>query len=315
MKVESYTDADYEAWDTFCAECHNATLLSTRGFLSYHGDRFEDCSVLIKDGEKLLGVFPAAISLSDKSIVVSHPGITYGGLIHAGALRGSKMVEALQHLKSYYRELGLEKLHYKVVPHIYTSRPSQDDLYALFVENGERFRCDLSCSINLNNRPNPSSRRKRGLKKALKFVTISTDFSNLSGLHNVIVNNLEDKHDSSPVHSLSELELLVSRFPDEISICCALIDGVVEAGVIFFKSSMVWHAQYIGSSAQGYKVTALDAVFESSINDARDSGVHYFDFGTSNEEGGRVLNAGLYGFKSEFGGSGIVHEYYQVDLN
>ena len=314
MEIERYTDADYESWDAFSTECTNATLLTTRGFLSYHGGRFEDCSVFLKDGEKILGAFPAAVSLDDQSVVVSHPGITYGGIIHAGALRGARMIEALQQLKSYYREIGFAKLQYKVVPHIYTSRPSQDDLYALFLEGASRFRCDLSCSIDLHNRPVPGSRRKRGLKKALKFVTISTDFSNLADLHAVIVTNLEDKHDSLPVHSLDELELLASRFPEEISICCALIEGVVEAGVIFFKSSMVWHAQYIGSSAQGYKVTALDAVFDSSIRDARDAGVRYFDFGTSNEEGGRVLNAGLYGFKSEFGGSGVVHEYYQLDL-
>ena len=38
------------------------------------------------------------------------------------------------------------------------------------------------------------------------------------------------------------------------------------------------------------------------------------DFGTSNENSGMYLNDGLYKYKTEFGGGGVVHEYFEFCL-
>jgi hypothetical protein len=43
-------------------------------------------------------------------------------------------------------------------------------------------------------------------------------------------------------------------------------------------------------------------------------GARYFDFGVSNEQGGQILNEGLYRFKMSFGAGGVVHEFYEVAL-
>ena len=59
---------------------------------------------------------------------------------------------------------------------------------------------------------------------------------------------------------------------------------------------------------------ALDAIFEAAIQKAILAEARYFDFGTSNEDGGKVLNSGLYQFKSEFGGGGVAHEFYQLNI-
>ena len=70
--------------------------------------------------------------------------------------------------------------------------------------------------------------------------------------------------------------------------------------------------QYIASSELGNANSALDAVFQKIISSAKDNEVRYFDFGTSNENEGKILNNGLYKFKTEFGGGGAVHEYYEI---
>ena len=77
---------------------------------------------------------------------------------------------------------------------------------------------------------------------------------------------------------------------------------------------MVSHSQYIASSDTGHAVNALDMVFEYCIDESTSLGKRYFDFGISNENGGKVLNEGLYTFKSEFGAGGVVHEFYELDL-
>jgi Acetyltransferase (GNAT) domain len=262
----------------------------------------------------LLGVIPAARAPHDSTLVVSHPGATYGGIVHQGGLNGERLIKAFEQLKVYFRECDYTRLLYKPLPYGYACVPSQDDLYGLFRVGAQRVRCDLSCAIDLTARRIPTERRRRGLKKALKTVALVNGRELLAGLWGVLSENLERKHDASPVHLLSELTLLIERFPNNIQVRCATVHGRIEAGVILFNSANVWHAQYIASSETGYEVSALDAVFELAIDEARKAGVRYFDFGTSNEQNGLVLNDGLYRFKSEFGGGGMAHEYYQLVL-
>ncbi len=61
-----------------------ATFLHTRRFLAYHQDRFKDVSLLLANDKGIVGLFPAALDPAEARTVVSHPGITYGGLLHSG---------------------------------------------------------------------------------------------------------------------------------------------------------------------------------------------------------------------------------------
>ena len=316
MEIIHYAQQHESVWDQWCAGSGNATFLHTRRFLGYHGNRYRDLSVLIRESGKVVGVFPAAASPTDAGLVVSHPGATFGGIVHQGGLIGMRMEEALTELREHYRNIGYERLLYKAVPHIYTRTLAQDDSYALFRLGAQRARCDLSCTIDLANRQAPSERRRRCLKKAKKMVTVAGDSTSMLGeLWPVIEDNLARKHNLRPAHTLEELALLLDRFPEQITIRCAAVAGRVEAGVVFFNSFNVWHAQYTAASVRGYEVSALDAVFESAIESAQQASARYFDFGVSTEDGGRVLNDGLYRFKSEFGGGGMVHESYELDLH
>lgn len=314
IEVIRYAPEHEAAWDQFCAGSVNATFLHARRFLSYHEERFKDLSVLIVESGKVVGVFPAAALPAEPDLVVSHPGATYGGIVHQGWLTGMRMLEALSVLRGHYAGSGYRRLLYKAVPHIYTRTPAQDDSYALFRIGAERVRCDLSCAIDLANRQPPSERRRRSLKRAQKAVTLSSDPALLGELWPVVADNLARKHNARPVHTLAELALLMDRFPAQVAVQCALLESRVEAGVVLFNSLQVWHAQYIAASERGYEASALDAVFEAAIAGARAAGARYFDFGTSNEDGGKVLNEGLYRFKAEFGGGGVAHEYWEIGL-
>jgi len=133
------------------------------------------------------------------------------------------MIEALTALSVHFVKDGYHRLQYKAVPHIYASIPAQDDLYALFRLGAKRIRCDLSCAIDLANRKPLSERRRRGLKKSQKLVTLSSDPALLTDLWAVIAQNLARRHDAKPVHSLMDLALLHERFPDEIIVRCGLL--------------------------------------------------------------------------------------------
>jgi hypothetical protein len=312
--IRSYSDADATAWDRFCTECENATFLHTRRFLSYHGDRFRDLSCIVEGSHGWLGAFPAAEHPSEEDCVVSHPGISYGGLIHAGALTGDKQLAAIAAIAGHYRQLGYRRLRYKAIPHIYQVVPAQDDLYGLFRLGARRYRCDLSSSIDLAARRPVTERRRRSLRKAVQGgLQICEGISNLAQFWALLTENLARRHGAQPVHSLAEITDLADRFPEHIRLICAHRDGQLLGGVLLFCTTQVHHAQYIAASETGNEMGALDLVFDHCIAAATGS-VRYFDFGISNEDEGRVLNAGLYRFKTEFGGGGVVAEFYELSL-
>jgi len=320
MRIHPYEEHSAGRWDELAALCPAATFLHTRRFLAYHGDRFEDASVFVEDdGHGLVGVLPAAVDPLDEGRVVSHPGATFGGLLHSGALRGEGMVEALEGVARHYAKRGFTSLRYKAVPYIYQLAPTGDDLYALFRLGATRYRCDLSCAIDLAARAAPSGRRKRGLKKALKAgVEVAEGVCHATALWAVLEENLRVKYGVSPVHTLDEITRLHSLFPETVSFVVALLNGEVVAGTVLFSGPLsgprVVHVQYVASGETGHETAALDAVFEECIARAAALGARYFDFGTSNENEGRRLNASLYQFKSEFGGGGVAYESYELGL-
>jgi hypothetical protein len=312
--VTTYESGQAQAWDEFCASAVNSTFIQTRRFLSYHGDRFTDASLILRENDRIIGVCPSAVDPADARVVTSHPGVTYGGLIHGGRLRGAKMLQAMELVADHYASRGFNSFRYKALPYIYGVTPAQDDLYALFRLKAIRYRCDLSCAIDLSNRLPKSERRRRSLKKAQAAVTVSGDVAVLPDIWRVLEKNLLEKHQAKPAHSLEDISLLIRMFPHNIKVYVACLDGAVQAGILAFVSPKAYHAQYIASSEKGYAVCALDAVFEKAIDDAVMDAKRYFDFGTSNEDAGRILNEGLYQFKSEFGGAGVAHEYYELSL-
>lgn len=314
MQVVAYS-GDADRWDGFIPHCLTATFLHTRRFLSYHQDRFRDVSLILQDDKQLLGLFPAAVDPADEKRVVSHPGITFGGLLHDGQLSGDKMIESLTLLRDYYAAEGFERLRYKAVPHIYHRVPSQDDLYALFRAGAKVYRKDLSSAINLNQRLLASERRRRGSRKAGKLgVEVTEGSLHFQQFWKVLESNLERKYQIRPVHSLEEITKLSSLFPENIELVVAMLETQVVAGTVLFVTPEVVHAQYTASSELGQQASALDAVFEYTIEKARTRGARYFDFGVSTENDGQHLNAGLYQYKSEFGGGGVVHDFFQLDL-
>ncbi len=315
-KLVRYSSKAQEAWDKLVSNSVNGTLLHTRKFLSYHGDKFDDQSLLVYDeSDTLKAIFPAAVAPSNPTIIISHPGITYGGIIHDGWIRGNRSIDLFIELKNYYANASFKELIYKVVPLIYHRIPAQDDIYALVRLNAHLYRIDLSTTIDLQNRGPIAERRQRLLKKAIKSgLQISTDFENITAYWEILAANLKDRYNKKPVHSIAELLTLKDKFPDHISLVTAMLDNKVEAGSLTFDCPTLIHAQYFASSTLGRETGALDLVIESCIEQAKKIGRRYFDFGTSTEEQGTYLNDSLHTYKCEFGGCASVYEFYKLKL-
>ena len=314
--VRSYQPAHAEAWEELVGRSCNGTFVHTRRFLSYHGDRFVDRSIVLEDRTgRVIGVFPAAASPACPETIVSHPGLTYGGLVHDGSVRGACMIAALADIADYYRRLGYSRLRYKAVQAIYHSAPADDDLYALFRLEGRRYRSDLSAAIDLSHRGRVTQRRARSRRRA-EAAGVSTDESwdEIGVFWEILEANLAQRHDTAPVHSLGEIRLLHDLFPDEIVLIVARITGTLVGGALLFAAGPVLHMQYTATKEQGRAACVTDLVMERAITLACRRGHRFFDFGVSTPHEGWCLDEGLYQFKVSFGAGGVVHDHYELDL-
>jgi len=316
VSVASYEPGHAEVWEKIVARSRMGTILHTRRFISYHGDRFHDRSLILEDRRgKVVGVFPAAEDPIEPERIVSHPGLTYGGLVHDGSVRGASMVEALEKITNHYRRLGYHKLRYKVVPAIYRSAPADDDLYALFRLGARRYRCDLSAAIDLSRRGKVShSRPQRRRRAEAAGVSAKETWSDIAGFWRILEQNLSRRHGASPLHSLEEIKMLHDRFPDEILLMAAKVGTVLVGGIVLFLGGPVMKAQYTATTEEGRAMFALDPVIEQAIDLARERGCRYFDFGTNTSDEGQSLSQDLYQFKVSFGAGGVVYEHYEIEL-
>jgi hypothetical protein len=211
-------------------------------------------------------------------------------------------------------DCGYTRLRYKVVPHIFQRLPLDEDTYCFLLLDGHRYRCDLSAFVDLREPRRYHTLRRRRLRRAGAADLIVGYDEDLEPLWRVVSDNLAERHGARPVHSLQDIMELRARFPDNIKVITAQRQGQILAGSVLFVTPGVVHTQYLASSRAGRELSALDAVIDFAINRATEDGKSYFDFGTSNEEGGRKLNEGLYGYKLSFGAASCAHEFYELDL-
>ena len=309
--------SDERLWDDFVDFSRNGTFLFKRGFMDYHSDRFEDCSLLFINKGKVLGCFPSNIDQST-GVVYSHQGLTYGGLILSKSVRSEEIIEMFSMLKSYYKKtFSSSKLIYKKVPYIYNSYPSDEDLYAIFLSGGRLTSRSLSSTIDLYSPLKFSELRRRCIHKGelsnIKVVEVHDHTSYLS-YWQLLSSCLEKNHGVTPVHSVDEMILLSERFPDNISLLLSKsVDGEIFAGSWLFKCGQVVHTQYLASSDRGKELGALDYLINEFISHYC-NGFRYLDFGISTEDGGKLLNNGLIFQKEGFGGRGVCYDTYEINL-
>jgi len=314
--VRLYGPEHARAWEDLVARACNGTFLHTRRFISYHGDRFRDRSLVLENRRgHIVGVFPAAEDPADPELIISHPGLTYGGVVHDGSVRGASMIAALDAIASHYRSLGYRRLRYKVVPSIYHELTAEDDLYALFRLGARRYQCDLSVTVDVTRRGRVSQRRLRSRKRAeTEGVRVQENWNEVAGFWRILEQNLASRHGASPVHSAAEIQMLHDMFPDDILLIVAKIGADLVGGTVLFSSDRVLRMQYTATTDQGRVAFATDPVMEQAIDIAIKRGCRYFDFGTCTLDEGRDLHQDLYHFKASFGGGGLVYEHYELDL-
>ncbi|MDR2954086.1 MAG: GNAT family N-acetyltransferase [Prevotella sp.] len=311
MEIRLYSPDRKSEWDSFVKDSKNGTFLLQRDFIEYHGNKFNDYSLMFFSDEELIAVMPGHIS--DK-IYYSHQGLTYGGLIMNSRTTAVDVMNIFEKLTVTFRHQGIKKIIYKAVPHIYHRLPAEEDLYALFRHKAILSERNISSAILLTEKLAYSDSRKNGLKKAAKNNLRVEKSMNFASFWQILSNNLKERYNKYPVHSLDEIVYLKDKFSNEIQLYSVLdVNNEIVGGCVVFETENVTHVQYTAATLEGKSMGSVDLLIDYIINEAY-SGKRYFDYGTSTENDGQYLNESLIYQKEGFGARAIIYDTYTIEL-
>ena len=308
--IVRYTADRQAEWDGFVAQSKNGTFLLQRPYMDYHADRFADHSLLFFRQEKLYALLPANRS---GDTLHSHQGLTYGGLVMSERCTGADVLRLFGEMNEWLRRHGIRTLVYKPIPHIYSSLPADEDLYALFRSGARLVARGLSSCIPFPAQMKWHKDRHTALNRSVRAGITVRKTRAIRPFWAVLTANLHTCHGVRPVHTAAEMELLMQRFPHHITLYEAVTpDGTCVAGMLTYRTRRVLHSQYLSASPEGKKCGAIEAIMQQVM---QEEGPAWFDFGISTEQGGQVLNEGLIYQKEGFGGRGICYDTYEYTLS
>jgi hypothetical protein len=305
-----YAPSSRGAWDAFVDTSRNGTFLFRRDYIEYHSGRYQDFSLIIPAGDHVSALFPAN---RDGDTVISHAGLTFGGLVLDGRATAERVVAMLSAIVEVLRFEGIRTLVYKTVPTIYHHVPTEEDRYALFHLGAQVVRRDVLTVISPFSPWLPGSKRRWSWNRARRLTGVHVGPSNdWVGFWRVLCDRLREQYSASPTHSLEEIRSLAAMFPAAIRLLTATVNDEIAAGAVLYESRHVTRTQYLAGNAHARAHGLLDLVLQTAIANARMMG-KWFDFGASTLSDG-TLNGGLARYKESFGGRTVVQDSYSLDL-
>jgi len=214
----------------------------------------------------------------------------------------------------WLRQQGIRRVVYKPAPWIYHTMPAEEDLYAIVEACQARLTGrKVSAAVALGN-PAKWQRDRRYAANKAERNGLATEWSNdWPTFWQMLERHLAEKYDAHPVHTLQEMQLLASRFPENIRLYAARLAGEMVGGTVVYLTREVAHTQYIASTEEGRRAHAIDLIFRRLMSDELPN-ARYFDFGTSMNPDGHSLCQSLIYQKEGFGGRAVCYDTYEWEL-
>lgn len=309
--VRRYLSDDVALWNAFVGSAQNATFLFHRDFMEYHSDRFQDYSLLVFEGEKLISILPANCTEYE---VYSHSGLTYGGFV-LGQMVGENDFEMIYSaIIEFLKKADKNQLIIKEMLPFY-HRTETTNFADFFIENGAKItNTKKNLAIDFKSDYTISKSKKKHYRRLQSEGLVVKKEENFDAFWtNVLTPLLDEKYNTKPLHSLSEITLLQHKFPLNIEQYNLYLDEEILAGITIFKTKHVVKSQYGATTEKGKQYRALDYLFIYLIEEFSKS-FDYFDMGTVDDDSELGYNEGLLNQKKELGCDLYSQNTYQITL-
>ena len=308
IELVPWTPSLRDDWDALVDSSRNGIFQFHRDYLEYHSDRFEEVSFLAYEKSRCVAVLPG--HRDGATGWATHRGLSHGGLVVSPGIGTASIEEVFRLLHANLRDRGFRSARYRPVPWWLHREASQEDLWILERAGARRSGLWLTTLVELPRARIPAKRR-RDARRAHELVLGESD--DWDPFWAALATRLGERHGVRPVHTVDEIRLLQSRFPDSIRLFSAAEGGTLVAGIVAFLYGDTFHLQYSATTARGRELRALDALVLERI-DAISGSFRRLSFGTSCEQAGEILNHGLLDWKEGFAGHGAVYEELSYEI-
>jgi hypothetical protein len=297
-----YQATHRRSWDHTVERARNGHFMFRRGYLEYHGDRFNDRSFLLYRGHKLVALLPAHREADE---LRSHNGLSFGGWIQDPRCLLDDLRAGFSLLGEEMRAQDLRRLVYSPSPYPYHAEPCGDDLYVLSglgaTCRSMRLAAFVASPADLV-RDSEFRRRLRRGAEALACDFEETDDVEVFWEH--LADFVRQRHGTAPVHSAAEMRLLKTRFPENIRLIVGRSGDEWVIGQVVFLSRQVARSQYLFRRVDMPDVSLGFRVLEWFRGHPAMARV-WMDLGTSMDPNSGDLQDSLHLHKEIFGARGV----------
>lgn len=336
LKIKTKNDLTIE-FDKFIDNSINGTIFHKKAFLNYHPiDRFEDNTLLFYKKWTLIAVFPAAKMTNKengKTTLKSHPGSSYGGLVIDRTMGIEDTFDLIDSLTNYAKNEGFDYIEFRLPEKIFYNSNLDTIDFCLLNRGYYREAEELSNCIVLSQfkgldfetfvskfKSNSifSSKNKvdRNYRHSLNYdlsAEFATNPKDIEQFYNVLTKTLT-KFDTKPVHSLDELNKILTTF-NETHIFVVKHNDIVIAGQFLLKVNQNGYHMFYNAMDYDYQnMRPANFGMLHLIYKLAQKGEKYYNLGISTEKGGKVINYGLFDFKESFNSEGIIRTYWKKEL-
>jgi hypothetical protein len=308
---------DPDAWNDFVARSNNGTIFHRMDFLEYHGSRFasEAHHLAWTKGDTIHAVMPLGLFEEDGARVARSPfGASYGGIVVPRELSLARARELVETLLEYLGDQGARRLTVVPCPGIYFERAHEYLEFFLMKRGARCVSADLTSYTGVPETPTEEFRHAavKAVRKAQEHgVTVETS-RDVGAFYEILVEN-RSKFGSTPTHSRDEIEWLLDRFPDDIKLFVARLDGEPIAGSLVFRLNPRVILDFYWAHRDEYQhVRPVSLLVHEILRWARSEGVTWFDFGTQTSDMEPI--EGSTRFKETFGGLGVFRRRWEIEL-
>src|SRR5690606_14219453 len=225
---------------------------------------------------KLVAVMPAN-RVGD--VIHSHKGLTYGGIVYDN-LKASEVGEIVDAIVFFLKSDGFVRIDVKNIPNFYQRNHSHELHYFLIRNHGSLSATEMNLAIDYSKKSSLSKSKLKHFRRVSQLgMEIRREHQFSDFWDQVLVPRLREKYHTNPVHSKSEIELLATRFPNNICQYNVYYETKIIAGITLFNFGDVVKSQYGATTSTGENMRALDYLFINLIQEFSTSH-SFFDMGT-----------------------------------
>ena len=319
LHIHDATPRQLDSWDEWVRNSINGTLFHERGFLAYHGDRFENSAryMVVSKGETPVALISLNVSSNGgRRVTAQSPfGGSYGGFVFQEYPTYTFATRLVQTFLDFLESTDVARFICTMPPSAYSQHSMDTFSFALLEQGFRSVTRDISNIMHLAPavpiEDQVTSRVRNMARKAVRNGVSVHDCHDMTEFWSVLLATY-DKLGTSPTHTLEELQCLHQRFPEQIYAKLARCEGSAVAGVCCFALTPAVNSSfYLCQRPEAAQKQGLSLLLLETLKDCQAKGFRTFDFGTSSHNMSAREN--LFRFKEAYSPIGVFRETFAWD--